>query len=412
MHITYLTSEFMTEKWHGGLAAYLDNITSIMSENGHNVTVITLSDKNGRIEYHDKIEVVRVQSNTEKSTMENIGHGIDLLHNSWKIYQVLLQENKKKRIDIVQAANFQAVGFFRNYHIPTVVRVSSEASLLRNAAKFDFDYNNALKEWIFEDYLERWCIKKADACFAPSYFCASAVKEKSKREISVIESPYFLRKYAEDESVYKNKLEHKKYLLFNSSLSRLKGTHIGIEATEYIMKKYSDLYMVYAGYDYGLSQKNGSVQKIADILKRQNKKYEGRVIYLGHLSQDKLFPIIKNSLACVLPSRVDNLPNSCIEAMALGSIVIGTYGASFEQLIKNKKNGLLIKRDSSIALIKAVNYLMEITNEEREDMRNSAILTIERLQPQKIYDEMISFYEKVIAEYRNKSATFITKLLC
>lgn len=72
----------------------------------------------------------------------------------------------------------------------------------------------------------------------------------------------------------------------------------------------------------------------------------------------------------------------------------------------------MIKRDSSVALIKAVNYLMEITDEEREDMRNSAMLTIERLQPQKIYDEMISFYEKVMAEYRNKSATFITKLLC
>lgn len=412
MHIAYLTSEFMTEKWHGGLAAYLDNITSIISENGHDVTIITLSEESDRIHYRDKVEVVRVRANMVRSTNDTVGHGIDLLHNSWKIYQVLLQENKKKRIDIVQAANFQAVGFFRNYHIPTVVRTSSEASLWRNAAKFDFDYNNALKEWTFEDYLESWCIKKADACFAPSHFCASAVKEKSKRQISIIESPYFLRKYAEDESVYKSKLEHKKYLLFNSSLSRLKGTHVGIESTERIMKKYSDLYMVYVGYDYGLSQKDGSVQKIANILRRQNKKYGGRVIYLGHLSQDKLFPIIKNSLACVLPSRVDNLPNSCIEAMALESIVIGTYGASFEQLIKNKKNGLLIKRDSITAFVKAVDYLMEMQDEERKDMRDCARHTIERLQPQKVYYEMISFYEEVIAKHKKKAAVFFTDFRC
>lgn len=410
MHIAYLTSEFMTEKWHGGLAAYLDNITSIMSANGHDVTIITLSEENDRVHYHDKVEVVRVRANTVRDAKDNVGHGIDLIRNSWKIYKVLLQENQKKRIDIVQAANFQAVGFFRNYHIPTVVRTSSEASLWRNAAKFDFDYDNALKEWTFENYLENWCVKKADACFAPSHFCASAIQKKSKREIAVVESPYFLRKYVEDESVYKNKLEHKKYLLFNSSLSRLKGTHVGIEATEHIMEKYSDLYMVYAGYDYGLSQKDGSVQKVTDILKRQNKKYEGRVIYLGHLTQDKLFPIIRNSLACVLPSRVDNLPNSCIEAMALGSIVIGTYGASFEQLIKNKKNGLLIKRDSTTAFIKAVDYLMEMRDEERKDMRTSAMLTIERLQPQKVYNEMISFYEKVIVKHRKKLATFITNL--
>lgn len=411
MHIAYLTSEFMTEKWHGGLAAYLDNITSIMSENGHDVTIITLSEKKDRIHYRDKVEVVRVQANTVRSVKDNVGHGIDLLRNSWKIYQTLLQENRRKQIDIVQAANFQAVGFFRNYHIPTVIRASSEASLWRNAAKFDFDYDNALKEWTLEDFLEIWCVKKADACFAPSHFCASAIKVKSKREIDVIESPYLLRNNVEDESVYKNKLEHKKYLLFNSSLSCLKGTHVGIEATEYIMEKYSDLYMVYAGYDYGLSQKDGSVQKIVNILKRQNKKYEGRVIYLGHLTQDKLFPVIRNSLACVLPSRVDNLPNSCIEAMALGSIVIGTYGASFEQLIENKKNGLLIKRDSSTAFIKAVNYLVEMRDEERKDMGKKAMHTIERLQPQKVYSEMIKFYEKIIAKHRKKISSFYHKPL-
>jgi len=412
MHIAYLTSEFMTEKWHGGLAAYLDNITSIMSENGHDVTIITLSEENGRIHYRDNVEVIRVRANILRSTNDTFGHGMDLLHNSWKIYQALLQENRKKQIDIVQSANFQAVGFFRNYHIPTVVRASSEASLLRNAVKFKFDYDNALKEWTFEDYLESWCVKKADACFAPSHFCASAIQKKSKREVTVVESPYFLNKNEEDESVYKSKLEHKKYLLFNSSLSRLKGTHVGIEAAEHIMKKYSDLYMVYAGYDYGLSQKDGSVQKIANILRRQNKKYGGRVIYLGHLSQDKLFPIIKNSLACVLPSRVDNLPNSCIEAMALESIVIGTYGASFEQLIKNKKNGLLIKRDSITAFVKAVDYLIKMQDEERKDMRDCARHTIERLQPQKVYYEMISFYEKVIAKHKKKAAVFFTDFRC
>ena len=132
---------------------------------------------------------------------------------------------------------------------------------------------------------------------------------------------------------------------------------------------------------------------------------------MGHLTQDKLFPVIRNSLACVLPSRVDNLPNSCIEAMALGSIVIGTYGASFEQLIENKKNGLLIKRDSSTAFIKAVNYLVEMRDEERKDMGKKAMHTIERLQPQKVYSEMIKFYEKIIAKHRKKISSFYHKPL-
>ena len=192
------------------------------------------------------------------------------------------------------------------------------------------------------------------------------------------------------------KLLQKKYLLFNSTLSRLKGTHIGIEVTELLMEKYPDLHIVYAGYDCGLSQKNGGVQSISDILKKQNRKYRGRVIYLKHLSHETLFPIVKHSLACVLPSRVDNLPNSCIEAMSLGSIVIGTYGASFEQLIKNKENGLLIKRDSADSLMKAVDYLMDMPENERQAMREKAVSTVSRLSPENIYTKTVDFYKKVI----------------
>ena len=164
------------------------------------------------------------------------------------------------------------------------------------------------------------------------------------------------------------------------------------------MERYPDLYIVYAGYDCGLALKNGNIQSVSEILKKQNKKYRGRVIYLKHLSHETLFPVIKHSLACVLPSRVDNLPNSCIEAMALGSIVIGTYGASFEQLIKNKENGLLIKRDSAVSLMKAVDYLMHLSQEERQAMREKAVLTLGRLSPENIYTETLNFYKNMIAE--------------
>ncbi len=399
MHIAYLTSEFVTEKRRGGLATYLGNIVSIMEKYGHEVTVITLSEQAGRISYGDHIEVVRIPVAAQKNIGGSIGYGLNLLYNSWKLHQALKRENQKKKIDLVQASSYKAVGFFRVRSIPTIVRVSSDSSMIRNGGKFEFDFEKALKERLLEDYLELWCVKKANACFAPSRFCASVARKRTGRRISVIESPFLLKKYTLDERVYFEKLFHKKYLLFNSSLSRLKGTHVGIEAAETLLKKYPDLYMVYAGYDYGLNQKNGTIQSLSQIFRRQNKKYNGRVIYLGHLSCESLFPVIKNSLACVLPSRVDNLPNSCIEAMAFGGIVIGTYGASFEQLIQNKENGFLIKRDSSVALIKAVDYLMGMKDEERLAMKQKAAFTVERLNSQKIYEQMIVFYRKVIKSF-------------
>ena len=400
MHIAYITSEFMTEKRHGGLATYLGNIAVVMSEHGHKVTIITLSDQVGKISYGKNIEVVRVLETASHGAEGVIGKAKDELINSWNLSRVLLRENKVNAIDIVQTANYRAIGFFRNHRIPTVIRASSDSAFWRNAEQFEFDYEYTLSEKRLEDYLELWCVKRADAAYAPSRFCASVIGKRSGRKLSVIESPYFSKECEMDDSIYREKLIDKKYILFNSSLSRLKGTHIGIQATEKLLEKYPDLYMVYAGFDCGMRQMDGNIQKVSDILTRQNKQYQGRVIYLGCLSHAKLFPVIQKALACVLPSRVDNLPNSCIEAMTLGSVVIGTYGASFEQLIRNKENGLLFQRDSVNAFVRAIDYLMNISETERIQMGKKAADSIQRLEPEQVYQRVISLYENMIRNFR------------
>lgn len=396
MHIAYITSEFMTEKRHGGLATYLENIASIMAEHGHKVTIITLSDRSEKICYGKNIEVIRVQEMFSYGVQEALERVKNSLINSWNLAEALWKENRRNKVDIVQTANYRAVGFFRNYRIPTVIRASSDSALWRNAEQFAFDYERTLKEKTLEDYLELWCVKHADAVYAPSRFCASVIGKRSRKKLSVIESPYFNREYKMDDRIYREKLAGKKYILFNSSLSRLKGTHIGIEAAERLLKKYPDLYLVYAGYDCGLRQKDGNIQKVANILAGQNKQYEGRVIYLGCLSHEELFPVIQRALACALPSRVDNLPNSAIEAMELESIVIGTYGASFEQLIRNKENGLLFQRDSVNAFVQAVDYLLNLSENERIQMGKKAADSIERLEPEQVYQRLITLYENTI----------------
>ena len=397
MHIAYITTEFVTEHNKGGLATYLYNITGIMSRNGHEVTVITLSDQNGEMQFGKRICVIQVKGTSLK------GSSLDkcriMVQNSYVLYRELKRQNRKNKIDIVQSVSLEAAGFFRSYRIPTVVRASSDSSLWRNAAKFDFDYDSSIKEKTLEDYLELWCVRNADFAYAPSKFCAKVIGKRSGKRVEVIESPYQSNECNEDDSIYREVLYQKKYLLFNSSFSRLKGTHVGILATERLLNKYPDLYMVYAGTDYGLAQKDNSKQSIRGILRSYNRKYDGRVIYLGNVEHAKLFPLVRNSLACVLPSRVDNLPNSCIEAMALGSIVIGTYGASFEQLIKNKENGLLIKRDSYKSLIRAVDYLMSLSDSEKQMMGEKAAVTVWRLQPEKVYEQMIALYSRVIEDF-------------
>ena len=84
-------------------------------------------------------------------------------------------------------------------------------------------------------------------------------------------------------------------------------------------------------------------------------------------------------------------------------IVIGTYGASFEQLIKHKKSGLLIKRNSPSALIMAVNYLMNMSDEQRYEMEKKAGKRVERMNPESIYNQLITFYQDIINKKAKKN---------
>ncbi len=67
-----------------------------------------------------------------------------------------------------------------------------------------------------------------------------------------------------------------------------------------------------------------------------------RLVLIDNLPHRQLYPIIAAARLVVLPSLVDNLPNACLEAMGLGTAVIGTTGASFEELITDGVNGFLV----------------------------------------------------------------------
>lgn len=401
MHIVYLTNEYITEdkKPRGGLATYLDNITTMMTEKGHQVTVIVLSYRDQTFYYHKSIKVICIKEKKSKKRLSDFRRALLVAENSWRIHCALQNVHREKKIDIVQEADCLAVGLFRSYKLPTVIRASGDSAFWREASFPVFDYDKAMHKRNWLDREELFCIVHADGAFAPSKCCADILSLRAGRRIQVIESPYQRQDIAMDYSLYDNCLEGKKYLLFNSSLSYLKGTHLGIRATHQLLSDYPELYLVYAGADYGF---NGAEKSITQILEEQGRKYQGRVLYLGKLEHEQLFPIIENALACVLPSRIDNLPNSCIEAMGFGRIVIGTYGASFEQLIRNKENGLLIKRDSVKALTKAVDYLMHLTEQERQLMGQKAKDTIKRLAPDIIYEQLIAYYVRNIEDFHHK----------
>jgi glycosyltransferase involved in cell wall biosynthesis len=80
---------------------------------------------------------------------------------------------------------------------------------------------------------------------------------------------------------------------------------------------------------------------------------------LGRLNHKQLRDQYRNADALLLPSRLEGLPLSAMEAMACGTPVIATNATSFPELITNNEHGMLCAQDDVSAFAAAARALRD-----------------------------------------------------
>lgn len=83
------------------------------------------------------------------------------------------------------------------------------------------------------------------------------------------------------------------------------------------------------------------------------------VIFLGRLDTDAMANLYRSADIIWNPSRVDNSPNSVIEAMACGVPVISTHVGGIPDLVSHEQQALLIAPDDAHALVAATLRLVQ-----------------------------------------------------
>jgi glycosyltransferase involved in cell wall biosynthesis len=119
-----------------------------------------------------------------------------------------------------------------------------------------------------------------------------------------------------------------------------------------------------------------------------------RLIFLENLPHRQLYPMIAGAHLIVLPSLIDNLPNTCLEAMGLGKVVIGTNGTSFEELITDGVNGFLVPPDDAEAL--AEKMISAWNDPNLETMASAAKQEMLKFTPEKTVAPLLSYYSELL----------------
>lgn len=384
MHIVFATPGFIDNNGPTtGLPKYLLRTSKVLICWGHEVTIVTCSNRTVEYEYLG-INIYRIRC------PEIILYGVQSkdeiainLNYAKTVCQGIKYIVEKKKVDIIQYTNLYGVSFFHSFEIPSVLRLSSYASM--------WPATGYEERMVARAEIERKAAMRCDAIFAPSYIVANRFSKDIGKRVDVIETPFVLESDEIDESTYINLFRDKKYILFYGSLIEHKGVGVIAASIYEILSKHKDIYFGIIG--------DGEQHWLYDINKNA-KEYSERIIYHPALGFSKLIPIIKNAVFVVLPSLMENLSNACIETMALGQIVLGCDGASFEQLIIDGDNGALCTIGDSKSFASKVSELLNYSNQKREEMRKKASASIVRLQPEIVTRQLLKYYESIIKNYK------------
>ena len=395
MRIGFLTPEFVTESYFsGGLANYIYRTAKALIALGHDVHVITVSDSDSAEFDYEGIRVSRITRSLSNGwlnmlTRNKLRSTVACIALSFAFYRKLRALHQQSPFDIVQFSNYCFCGLFADLllTIPSMIRISTYSPVWHERLGANRSLDLRAIEW-----LESFQLRRTRYMYAPSYTLKALVERgEGVTQVEVIRTPCYVETLEWDTSVYSNYINGKDYLLFFGRFQLHKGFHILAQALPQVFKAHPDCTAVFVGLDID-TPLAPSMKEYAQSLCQED---AGRLIFIDPLPHNQLYPIIKGARMVVLPSLVDNFPNTCLEAMALGKPVVGTNGASFEELITEGETGFLVPVDDVNALGEKINDVW--THPSLETIGLAAQRKVQEFTPEQTVQQLLAYCERIVS---------------
>lgn len=181
-----------------------------------------------------------------------------------------------------------------------------------------------------------------------SYFCRSQLMMFSETDdpapFKMVHCGLSIDKYP-----YREPKEQVRRLFCAARFSPEKGMSFLIQAFRILRDNGHDLELRLAGG-------GPSKESLASLVKELG--LSAQVHFLGYLSEDEVIRELRDADLFVLPSFVEGLPVSAMEAMAVGVPVIATNIAGTSELIEHGKSGILVRPSDAKAIADAVAWMI------------------------------------------------------
>ena len=191
-----------------------------------------------------------------------------------------------------------------------------------------------------------------------------------------------------------------KHSVFASSCAYpIKGFHYLLEAFSQVVKAYPDATLSVTGSSFLARDIKGKLRQgnYEKYLASLTKKYhlEEKIIFLGHLSADQMKLAYLNANVFVLPSTLENSPNSLGEAMLLGVPCIAADVGGVRNLMHESSEGILYEPGDVQALAEGIAQLFVMKEKAAVVGKAARTHALRTHDPHKNLENLIDIYNEL-----------------
>jgi len=364
MTIWLLTSEF-PPAFGGGISTYCMETAKMFVSNGESVTIITQDYKVSSLTETKENGYTIVRFNPNNSfTSTVLGYEA---HLSFAFAQTVKERILKNGFpDIIESQEYMGIAYYllQFKHLLYPIYKDLKIVITLHAPSFLYvEYNKISKfklpyYWIGE--MERFCIRAADLVISPSRYLVNELKSRMKLDdipVHVIKNPYQINREFSITEIKKYKI------VFFGKLTPQKGC---LEIINYFKRlwdedfKYS-LQMIGGGdhlyHPEGMDMNDFIKQKYKHEIKN------GKLKLLGSIPPSEINKHINDAHLIIIPSVVDNLPYTVLEAMGKGKLVLASIQGGQSEVIQNDLNGFLFDHTIIDSLKKQLTKILLLNDE-------------------------------------------------
>lgn len=412
MKIWLLTSE--TPLYNpGGIARYVDNFARYLAAEGHNVTVFGRDERQQDCEivagYHYKSVVPRWEKCGEPGPTPRPDDHPSWPYNildywgafSYQMAEAVLDEIESAGPpDVIESQEYCALPYYLLQRkltgdsplagIPFVVNAHSPDFVIR---EFNEEPRYQLPHY-WTGRLEKFCLHAADAVICPSGYLSRQLEDLFGNSIKVTHFPL---PWTDPGTEPAQDIPESGKALYFGRLEVRKGTLDLVDACSRLWEKGSDFTLHLVGSDTRYFPRGCTV---GDWIRRKHAKWidSGQLTIRPPMPHEELMQEIRTAELTLVPSRWENWPNTCIEAMSLGKVVVGSVnGGQAEMIGDDGACGFLFSWDTEGSFEKVMTEAFSLTDGGRLSMGKEARRRIAGLcAPEVVLPRRLEHFKTVV----------------